>query len=89
MDDKKETKGHPRNVIATDFSDLESSYANQSFIQRTDDDIAFVFGQNTLGADGKVKIEFQNMIRMTHKHFKNFVANCNSTLKELEKNESK
>jgi len=89
MAKEEKVEGHPRNILAADFSEVESSYGNQSIIQRTNEDIAVVFGQTTMAGDGKVKIKFQNEIHMSYNHFKNFVKNCNNILEEIEKNEAK
>lgn len=89
MAEKEEISGHPKNVLSAKFTELKNTYANQSFIQRTDDDVAVVFGETVLDAEGKVFVEFQNSIRMSHNHFEKFVTNCNATLEELGKNAKK
>ncbi len=82
---KEEILEHPKNVIVRDFSDIKSSYANQSMLQATDDDISMVFGETAFNDDGELKIKFNNSVRMSKNHFRKFMKNCNALLEEMDK----
>ena len=89
MAEKKIVEDKPRNIIAQDYSDMTDTYANQSLLKMSGDDVSMVFGVNTVDDTGKDKIQFKNMIRMSHSHFEKLIANCNEALKQIKSHESK
>jgi len=81
----EEIKDKPRNVVAMDYSMVKHTYANQSSLQISGEDIALQFGVASIDENGKDFIRIENLIRMSDNHFEKFVENCNNALAKIKK----
>ncbi|RBQ32424.1 hypothetical protein CRU92_01580 [Arcobacter sp. FW59] len=66
------------------YDDIEYSYANQSMIQISNEDVQLVFGSVQFDENGEPCQKFTNSIRISHKHFERFVKSCELQMKNIE-----
>ena len=85
----EEIKDKPRNVVAMDYSMVKHTYANQSSLQISTNDVALELGVTSIDQNGNDIIKIENIIRMSDGHFENFVKNCNNVLAKIKKHNAK
>lgn len=84
-----EAEGQPRNITGMDYSTINHSYANQSSLQLSSEDISMQFGVTSVDENGEPYIKIENLISMSYNHFEKFVDNCNNALKSLKEQNAK
>jgi len=81
--------GLPRNLLGRDYSRTIHSYANQSSLQLSSDDVAMQFGVTSVDENGEPFVNVESHISMSISHFERFIKNCNSLLEEIKKLDAK
>lgn len=85
----KDVKDSPRNIVAMDYSEVNHTYANQSSLQLSSNDVALQLGVTSIDENGNDVIKIENIIRMSDGHFENFVKNCNNVLEKIKEHNAK